>query len=266
MAILGIHPRFSNSWPTKVCGSRAAAVQWPKTGPSFASMMTSTYPSDNGIVRKVGIEMPCTFRMLAERLQEAGYATYAVVSNGALASEFRFNQGFDIFVESWKVPPAVAGGDPTGAASVNALVEPILDRIDTSKPYFLWVHYLDPHAPYRPPEGWQDRFQEDEFFDPSETFEVSERPTQQVVKVGYQLVLDGRTDLAYYNARYDAEIAYTDEHIGELLATMRERGLMERTLTVVTSDHGESLGEHSFFFDHGRFGFSNLRPSAVDLP
>jgi arylsulfatase A-like enzyme len=68
-------------------------------------------------------------------------------------------------------------------------------------------------------------------------------------------VLDGHDDLAFYVARYDAAIAYADAQIGVLLDEMRQRGLLDRTLTAFTSDHGESLGEHAYYFDHGRFGF-----------
>ena len=101
-------------------------VQWPKTGPSFASMFTSTYPKDNGIVRKIGTRLPDSFLMLAELLQGQGYATRAVVANGAVASEFNFNQGFDTYIESWKLTPPEEGVDPTGAAMINQLVETVM--------------------------------------------------------------------------------------------------------------------------------------------
>jgi arylsulfatase A-like enzyme len=73
--------------------------------------------------------------------------------------------------------------------------------------------------------------------------------------IGSEHVLEGRDDLAFYVARYDAEIAYTDAQIGKLLAEMKRRKLLDRTLTVFTADHGESLGDHNYYFDHGRFGF-----------
>ncbi len=231
-----------------------AAVQWPKTGPSFASIFTSTYPSDNGIVRKVGIEIPCQFPMLAEQLKRAGYSTHAVVANGALSKDFRFDQGFDTYIESWKAE-VPAGVDPTGAEAVNRQVFKILETLDRSRPYFLWVHYLDPHFPYNPPEEWKDRFVDDVYFDPSRQIEVSKRRRQQMLGIGRSQVLEGREDLAFYVARYDEEIAYNDAKLGELLDKLEAEGLMERTLTALTSDHGESLGDHHYYFDHGRFGF-----------
>lgn len=231
-------------------------VQWPKTGPSFASMFTSTYPKDNQIVRRIGQPLPCRFRMLAEELRDAGYQTHAVIANGALASDFYFDQGFDTYLEGWKIEPSEDGLDPIGAEQITRLAVGLLERIRTSdRPWFLWVHYVDPHFPYTPPGEWADRFQGDGLAATDRTIEVTDRPKQQMRGIGPDRVLDGRDDLAFYRARYDAEIAYNDHWIGELLAAAGERGLMERTLTVVTSDHGESLGEHEYYFDHGRFGF-----------
>jgi arylsulfatase len=86
--------------------------------------------------------------------------------------------------------------------------------------------------------------------------------------IGRREVLDGHHDLAFYVARYDAAVAYADAQIGVLLDAMRRRGLLARTLTAFTSDHGESLGEHAYYFDHGRFGFQTcLRvPLVVSYP
>lgn len=245
-----------------------ATVQWPKTGPSFASMMTSTHPSDNGIVRRVGIELPCAFRMLAEELRDLGYGTHAVVANGALAKEFRFDQGFDTYVETWKHEPESPDEDPNGAEAVNRRALEVIEGIDREKPFFLWVHYLDPHYPYAPPGEYRDRFQDDEHYEPLREIEVSRNYDQEVVQLGYNLVQDGRTDLGFYVARYDAEIAYADEQIGRLLDSMGEEGLLERTMTVFTSDHGESLGEHWYYFDHGRFSFDTCQrvPLIVHYP
>ncbi|HEY6321453.1 MAG TPA: sulfatase, partial [Thermoanaerobaculia bacterium] len=234
------------------------AVQWPKTTPSFASMFTATYSKDNDIVRRVGIPVSCRFEMLAKVLKRRGYSTQAVVSNGALGSEFNFDQGFDTYVETWKLT-SHAGANPNQAEAVTRLAIGLLDGLGrdarAGRPWFLWVHYIDPHFPYLPPGKWRDRFQGDRFADRSRKVPISDRPKQQMGGIGREQVLDGRDDLAFYVARYDAAVAYADAQIGELLAEMRRRGLLGRTLTAFTSDHGESLGEHAYYFDHGRFGF-----------
>lgn len=243
------------------------AVQWPKTTPSFASLFTATYSKDNDIVRRVGIPVSCRFEMLAEVLRGQGYATAAVVSNGALGREFHFNQGFDTYIETWKLGPGgiggthlPAGGDPTRAEVVTHLATGLLDDLASAarsgKPYFLWVHYLDPHYPYASPPTFRNRFVGDRLYDPRQKVFVSpNRPQLQMGGIGRQQVIEGHDDLAFYVARYDAAIAYADEQIGVLLAEMQRRGLLRRTLTVFTADHGESLGEHDYYFDHGRFGF-----------
>lgn len=260
--------RFSDAW-----------VQWPKTGPSMASMFTSTYARDNGIVRRVGVPVPGAFRMLAEELQGLGYATHAVVANGALGREFNFQQGFDQYVESWK-RAAPEGIDRNGAGRVTDLALEVADGVDGERPYFLWVHYLDPHAPYSPPDAYRDRFQGDDWFAPATEIPLfPDRPEVQMMGIGPKQVLDGRTDLPFYVARYDAEIAYTDRQIERLWEALERRGLLRRTLTAFTSDHGESLGEHRYYFDHGRFGFETclhvplilhfpgvLRPRVVERP
>jgi arylsulfatase A-like enzyme len=235
------------------------AVQWPKTTPSFASMFTATYSKDNDIVRRVGIPVSCRFEMLAKVLRRRGYATRAVVSNGALGSEFNFDQGFDTYVETWKLA-AHGGADPNKAEAVTRLAVGLLDGLAEAerarRPWFLWVHYIDPHFPYAPPGRWRDLFQGDRFFDRSQKVAVStDRPQQQMGGIGREQVLDGHDDLAFYVARYDAAVAYADAEIGVLLDAMRRRGLLGHTLTAFTSDHGESLGEHAYYFDHGRFRF-----------
>ena len=247
-----------------------ASSQWPKTTPSFASMFTASYAKDNRIVRKVGIPLPCRYETIAEALRRRGYGTYAVVSNGAVGSDFYFDQGFDTFIQTWKLPHGgEAGADPNRAEAVTNLAVGLSDRIDRKKPFFLWVHYIDPHWPYSPPPPYRDRFQGDRFFDPRETIAVAKgKARQEMMGIGEGQEVDGHDDLAFYVARYDAEIAYADAEIGKLLGALRAKGLLDRTMTVLTADHGESLGDHHYFFDHGRFGFQTcLRvPLIVSYP
>lgn len=231
-----------------------AAVQWPKTGPSFASMFTSTYPKDNGVVRRIGTPVPEEYSLLAEVLSGHGFSTGAVVSNGAVASEFNFDQGFERYVETWKTDDG--DGDPNRAERVTDAALEVAGELDRERPFFLWIHYLDPHFPYAPPAEYADRFLGDELYDPTVTIDVDyDRRRKQMNGIGYGKVLEGRRELAFYEARYDAEILYADAEIGRFLDAMAAAGRLEGTLVVVTSDHGESLGEHHYYFDHGRFGF-----------
>jgi arylsulfatase A-like enzyme len=235
-----------------------AQVQWPKTGPSFASMHTATYGKDNDIVRQIGIPLPCSFRLLAEELSALGYRTGAVVANGAVGKEFFFDQGFEEYLETWQLVEAGAApdSDPNRAERVTDLALGLLDRFQGEKPFFVWVHYLDPHAPYVPPAGHEDTFQRDEHYDPSRAVPIDRtKAKKEMTGIGRTQTLEGPEEVAFYVARYDAEIRYTDEQIGRLLGRIEERGLASRTATFFTADHGESLGEHDYWFAHGRFGF-----------
>jgi arylsulfatase A-like enzyme len=233
-----------------------AAVQWPKTTPSFASIFTATYAKDNGIVRTAGQPISCQFLTFPEVLKKQGYTNIAIVANAAVGSEFFFNQGFDQYIETWKLPHGADNADPNRAEAVTNLAVSQLEKLQKSgKPYFLWVHYLDPHFPYEPPPGARDKFQNDSHFDPSVQVPPSDKPKQQMFGVGSEHILEGHTDLAFYLARYDAEIAYTDSQIGRLLDEMKKRNMLGKTLTAFTADHGESLGDHGYYFDHGRFSF-----------
>jgi arylsulfatase A-like enzyme len=247
-----------------------AQTQWPKTGPAFSSMLTATYPKDNGIVREIGEPLPCSRRLLAEELRALGYQTRAVVANGAVGREFFYDQGFEEFVEAWKGAEGEAAIEvATRAGHVTDLALEVLEGLDPSRPVFLWVHYLDPHMPYTPPEDARDRFQGDGAFPPGPKVLVDRSKHRRVSGgIGRSQVIGGSDELDFYVARYDAEIAYADREIGRLLDGLRERGLYDRMLTVFTADHGEALGDHDYFFDHGMLPFQDCMrvPLAVRWP
>jgi arylsulfatase A-like enzyme len=245
-----------------------AQAQRPKTGPSFTSIFTSGYCADHG-VRRIGQPASCSMRFLAEEMHDLGYQTLAVVSNAALAREFYFDQGFDSYIETWKVAPKKDGLDPTGAEAVTDLATAVVEKMTTDKPFFLWVHYVDPHAPYSPPAPFRDLYQGDAHSGPSVEVPVARRAARQSFGgIGTREVLDGRRDLPFYVARYDAEIRYADQQIERLLDELRRRGFYDQMVTVMTADHGESLGEHNYWFDHGMFGFQTCLhvPLVVRFP
>ena len=132
------------------------------------------------------------------------------------------------------------------------------------RPFFLWLHYVNPHTPYSPPPPYDTMFLDGE---------ASRGPELSVVK-GYRggihenLAVPGRRGLGYYVAQYDGEIAAVDREVGELLAALGEGGLLSRTVVLISSDHGESLGEHGYFFDHGEDLFEpSLRvPLVISAP
>lgn len=224
-----------------------AIAQWPKTGTSFASMFTGQYPQTTGLTHKAAIRIPEEYTTLPELFQESGYTTVGVVSNAVLAAQFGWNDGFDEFLETW------GGGDSfpedphvfrelIHAPKVNELALPLLERHARDERLFVWLHYTDPHAPYMLPDGFANPFLDDARFQ-------GETVVPRKVARGYRI--DGREDLKYYVAQYDANVLVTDVYIQKVLDRARELGLLEDSLIVFTADHGESLGEHGSFFEHG---------------
>ena len=201
------------------------------TQPATASILTGLHPVRHQSIRSE--PLPPQADTLAERLKRHGYSTLGVSANGLVNSGWGFEQGFDELVY---LPPRPEGRRLPDAADVNAAV---LSRVASLKPpFFLYVHYVDPHAPYSPARAWNGGPLGDHF-ERRGPVEMSDLDPAKYMYRPDPLLRDA-LDL------YDGEIRQADSGVGELLAGLRRRGLMERTLTVVTSDHGEE------FQDHGR--------------
>ncbi|HYN20935.1 MAG TPA: sulfatase [Thermoanaerobaculia bacterium] len=239
-------PRLSELASGGVAFEQAIA-QWPKTGASFASMFTGQYPQTTGLTHKAAVRIPEEYLTLPELFQESGYTTLAVNSNAVLAAQFGWNDGFDEFLETW------GGGDfpedphvfrkLVHAPRVNELALPLLEKHAKEDRLFVWLHYTDPHAPYMLPEGFANPFLGDALFQGD-----AEAP-RKAVRGPYRI--GGRTDLKFYVAQYDANVLVADSYIGKLLDRAEKLGLLEDSLIVFAADHGESLGEHGSYFEHG---------------
>jgi arylsulfatase A-like enzyme len=237
-------PRLARLAASGVIFDRAIS-QWPKTGVSFASMFTGQYPQTTGLTHRAALRIPEEYLTLPELFHESGYKTVAVVSNAVLAAKFGWNAGFDEYLETW------GGGDfPEDphlfrklihAPRVDELAVPLLEKHARDERLFVWLHYTDPHAPYLLPDGFANPFLDDRLFRGDST--VPRKVTR-----GYRL---GRNDLEYYLAQYDANVLVADVYIGKVLDRARQLGLLDDSLIVFTADHGESLGEHGSYFEHG---------------
>ena len=193
------------------------------TGPSHATLFTGAHVLSHGLVKN-GLDLAPGEQTLAETLRAAGYQTGAVVGSFVLDPKFGFDQGFDHYDARFRRRTGAAGVwqdhafevFERRADEVSDIAIEWLDGLAPDRPFFLFVHYYDPHAGYEPPDDWLTRFGE----------QVERHTPEHRIE------------------RYDAEIAYTDHQLGRLLARVEEIAPPERTLVVVTADHGEGLGDH----------------------
>ena len=215
----------------------------PKTGPAMASLFTGKHPIGHGVTENP-VALPKSEVVLAEHLPRS-FRKAAIVGNPTLAPARGYDDGFDTFT--------LTEGDSAD------LTDRAIDWLGGigDDPYFLWVHYLDPHGPYRPPPELRGRFVGDEWYDPTRRVALEYEPVRgldpnYVLGAVPRYQRSGDVDLVdWYVAQYDAEIVDVDAHVGRLLDFVRERGMLDRTLVVLTADHGESLGEHDYYFEHG---------------
>lgn len=178
----------------------------PITLPSHATLLTGLQPYSHGARSNGTHYLPAEVATLAERLSSEGFAAGAVVSAFVLDSRFGLDQGFDRYDDdlSHGKGDAVSGFRETRAADTLRRARLWLEERGDER-WFLWVHLFDPHSDYAAPEPW-------------------------------------RTEFA--SSPYDGELAYVDAELGSFLTWLDERGKLRETLVALTSDHGESLGEH----------------------
>ncbi len=187
-----------------------AIVQIPLTTPSHASILTGTYPQVHQIRDIGGFTLEKQVPTLAGIARAAGYETAAFVAAAVLNRRYGLDKGFDIYNDDMAGSvdsdklPGVVAEVRADVVSRRA-IDWLEARQNRSKPFLLWVHYYDPHFPYDPPPPYKSQYRDDP---------------------------------------YGGEVAYTDEEIGKFLGKLDELGLRDRTLVVLTSDHGESLGDH----------------------
>ena len=193
------------------------------TLPAHASLLTSTYPSVHGAVN-LNVGLSPAWPSVATLLQEAEFTTQALVTHVYLSTEYGFGEGFDRHVY---LPE-------TRAEEVTKRAIRFL-RAMGDRDFFLFVHYYDPHWHYDPPAPY------DETFDPSYDGDAS--GVWWDFKELDRDSIDPR-DLHHIEALYDGEILYTDRHVERLMRSMKELGIFDKTLIVVTSDHGEEFLEH----------------------
>jgi len=184
-------------------------------------------------------------KTLPEILGEAGYNTSCVGFSGNPAS-----RGFDTYLKYEAWGHWDAGRSPK-AGNLNEVAIPELDRLARQRePFFLFLRHMDPHAPYLPPEPFERMFYHGN--------ETSGRNKSMEPVMAFKPFRDffaswmppGITDKDYVIAQYDGALAYMDAAIQAILTALKARGILDRTIVVINSDHGETLYDHECWFDH----------------
>ena len=200
-----------------------AAVHASWTLPSFASMLTSTYPSTHGCWT-FDARLDDSFVTLGETLRDAGWDTALIASHVFLGARFGLGQGF-VHVDDELVHEMYQSDRSVTSPEVTRRASRFISQQSASPdagPWFLWAHYFDPHFEYQPQPGFSEDF-------------GSDTP----------------------EALYEGEIAFTDHHVAGLLAALELEGLADDTVVVIVSDHGEGFGAHGLLY-HGNSLYQEL--------
>ncbi len=244
-------PRIAAFAAESVLFERCLA-QAPWTLPAMASVLTGLGPRVHGAGERGGTRLPDEHLLLPELLQRAGYRTAAFIANGWVSGTYGFDQGFDLF--------AFEPGSPNTAEQMHRNALEWLDGQSGEAPLFVWVHTIEPHAPYDPPEEYRRRFASG----------VAERDLgatekMKALKKGAAAVRPGL--VGELNDLYDAEVAFQDAAFGAFLDALRDRGRYERAVVLLHADHGEEFYEHgSWTHGHSLFDEMIRVPLIVRFP
>jgi arylsulfatase A-like enzyme len=225
-----------------------ASTPIPRTTPALASLMTGSYPRTHQLRELFGT-LGEGVTPLAEILRSNGYDTHAVISNATVSAGRGLDRGFAVYDHS--------GLTEQGAVQTTDRLIQSLKARNSTEPVFAWVLYIDPHVPYFPPRELA------QSFDPHYTgryrwnFGGRGLADQAYPKDLGKAKAVFRNDLPervndHIRRLYAADIRHTDDQIRRLVSWLREN-IGGEWLIVFTSDHGESLGEHDFFYDHGDY-------------
>jgi arylsulfatase A-like enzyme len=271
---LGVYGSSWNATPFLDAFAREATLfqnafaPTPMTAPSHASLFTSTHPASHGIWNEVHLDreksvipkLPPSAITLAEVLNDAGYETAAFADGGWVIPARGFDQGFDRFESETR-----------GVADRVRSATDWLERRDSDRPFFLFLHTYEVHAPYLPPQRYEDAFDAEydgplrEVLLEARAFAASGAVENKLVDVHERFFkpilaeLDSE-DLRFLRALYQAELALVDEHLAQLVEYLRRSGILDETVVVVTSDHGEEFGEH------GQFGHGQVYDELLRIP
>ena len=218
-----------------VFGNAYSTSSW--TSPAHASLFTGLFPIAHGVTQEHW-RMSGDLVTLAEVLSQHGYETVGIVENPILSDKNGFDQGFSVYYPTWRIDRAL-GKSPSErrSESGNTAADIFLETVrrDRDRPFFIFVNLIAPHSPYDSSEQFEYEF-------------VTERDISLVENLWREHYLGRRVlteaELGHLSELYDAELLYTDHLVGIMMDGLRASGQWDDTFFVVTSDHGENIGDH----------------------
>ena len=195
-------------------------------------------------------------------MKSRGYRTGAFISSHALDSKYGLDQGFDTYWEVHKefsVPQRQIQKIQEQSATTDAVLDWL--EVAAGSEFFLWVHWFDPHRPYDPPPRYLGEFA-------GGYRGLATSDPDFIMKVWRERISLAPEDVSHLVGRYDGEAAFTDAQVGRVLDDLAARGLLDNTIVVITSDHGEILYEHEYYFGHdiGLYEECIMIPLVMHLP
>lgn len=228
-------PNLARMMAKEGIGFEAAHSQASWTLPSTVSLMTSLRPYAHGVEDREQTLHP-DVPTVAGAFSKSKWISAAFVTHIYVSSMFGINSGFDEFYElsiDWKFRE----GKQLRAEELNQNVFPWL-AANQEKPFFLYLHYFDPHWDYDPPPPFDTKFTDPDYDGPASG------SWKFIHKFVPKSKLMAKADLEHVKALYDGEIAYTDHHLGRLFKHLKKLKMWDDTLLVILSDHGEELQDH----------------------
>jgi len=234
-------------------GQAYSTSSW--TIPSHASLFTGLYPVSHSATQE-NWSMNRGLVTLAEILSERGYETVGIVENSMLATEHGFQQGFSAYHLTDRVQrlldrPAFGQRSETGNRAVDLFIGTVRDRQD-ERPFFVFVNLIAPHHPYDSSKQFMDEF----VTNPEMTIVSNMWPEYYLGEKVFS-----PEELTHLNDLYDAELLYTDHLVGLMADELKSAGYWGDTFFILTSDHGENIGDHSHM-DH----LFSLYETTVKIP
>jgi len=202
---------------------KSCVAQIPLTLPSHATILSGTYPLYHHVIDNSSVQVPNQIQLISEILRNHDFATSAFIGSYVLHRKTGMNQGFEYYADEFEVQDKIFSPESLQKSSDEVLAEAKQWLTNNKKnKFFTWIHLFDPHSPYTPPSPYKER---------------------------------------YPSNPYRGEVEYVDNQLGQFIVFLKKEGLYDQTLIIVTSDHGEGLGDHGEK-EHGFF----LYESTVRVP